>query len=54
MKKRKRLTVYLPEDTLFRIKLLALQQGVSVSQLVEDILSEHTKEVQPPRPKNKK
>ncbi|MEM0504065.1 MAG: CopG family transcriptional regulator [Archaeoglobaceae archaeon] len=50
---KKRLTVYLPEDTLFKVKLLALQRGASVSQLLESILNEHTKEVQLP-PKNKK
>jgi len=53
MKKKKRLTVYLPEDILFKIKLLALERGVSVSNLVESILNE-TKEVQLPQTKNKK
>lgn len=36
--KKKRLTVYLQEDVLFKIKLLALQKGMSVSKLVENIL----------------
>lgn len=54
MKKKKRLTVYLPESLLFKAKLLALERGVSVSNLVESILNEHTKEVQLPQTKNKK
>jgi len=51
-KEKKKLTIYLPQETLFKTKLLALERGVSVSQLVEDILNRHTKEVQLP-PKNK-
>lgn len=50
---KKRLTIYLPESILFKVKFLALQKGVSVSQLMESVLSEYTKEVQLP-PKNKK
>ncbi|MEM0326899.1 MAG: DUF6364 family protein [Desulfurococcaceae archaeon] len=40
---RKRLTIYLSGDILFKIKLLALERGVSVSKLVESLL---TKEIQ--------
>ncbi len=50
---RKRLTIYLSGDILFKIKLLALQRGVSVSQLVESILNEHTKEIHLPKTKEK-
>ncbi|MEM1673142.1 MAG: CopG family transcriptional regulator [Archaeoglobaceae archaeon] len=50
---KRRLTIYLSDELLFKIKLLALQRGVSVSQLVESILNEyieHTKK--PHRPRN--
>ncbi|MEM0326849.1 MAG: DUF6364 family protein [Desulfurococcaceae archaeon] len=40
---KRRLTVYLSDELLFKIKLLALQRGVSVSKLVESLL---IKEVQ--------
>lgn len=51
--KSKRLTVYLSADLLFKIKFLALERGVKVSKLVEEILSEYTKEVQLPQSKNR-
>ncbi|QID32285.1 DUF6364 family protein [Pampinifervens florentissimum] len=50
---KRRLTVYLSDELLFKIKLLALQRGVSVSQLVERILNEHTKEIHLPKTKEK-
>lgn len=43
--KKKRLVVYVEEDLLLKVKLLALQRGVSVSKLVEDVLQELTKDI---------
>lgn len=45
--KKKRLTVYLPESLLFKAKLLALERGVSVSKLLEDLLSRYIESSQP-------